>query len=116
MLLRGSSNFTTLRLNLLTILFRTTTPNITTLGLVDSDLKLLPQFVSYAHQHVKSIRSSSYFVLKCFQNVVPMLSIGGFTGSRWFSSHIRTPSNRTRFVKTVTDVVQRYNLDGLDFE
>jgi len=37
--------------------FRITTPDVTTLGLGNADLSLLPQFVSSAHQHVKSLKS-----------------------------------------------------------
>jgi len=45
-----------------------------------------------------------------------MLSVGGYTGSRWFSSHVRTSENRTAFVKTIMDAVRLYNLGGIDFE
>ena len=45
-----------------------------------------------------------------------MLSLGGWTGSQWFSTNVGTASNRTAFVKTVTDMVQQFNLDGVDFE
>lgn len=50
------------------------------------------------------------------QNVKAGLSIGGWTGSRYFSTHVGSQENRTIFVKAVTDVVAMYNLDGIDFE
>ena len=45
-----------------------------------------------------------------------MLTIGGWTGSQYFSSAVATEANRTAFVKTMTDLISKYNLDGLDFE
>lgn len=45
-----------------------------------------------------------------------MVSIGGWTGSRYFSSNVGSAKNRTAFVKTVTDFAAEFNLDGLDFE
>lgn len=45
-----------------------------------------------------------------------MLTIGGWTGSQYFSSAVATEANRTAFVKTVMDLVSKYDLDGLDFE
>ncbi|KAF9527337.1 chitinase [Crepidotus variabilis] len=80
--------------------FAVTTPDVTTLGLQDTDTKLLPQFVVAAKEH----------------NVIPMLSVGGAGGSKYFSPLIKTSQNRTAFVKTLTDVVQKYNLSGLDID
>ena len=45
-----------------------------------------------------------------------MVSIGGWTGSRYFSSNVGSAKNRTAFVKTVTDFATKFDLDGLDFE
>ena len=45
-----------------------------------------------------------------------MLTIGGWTGSQYFSSAVATDANRTAFVNTVLGLVSKYNLDGLDFE
>ena len=45
-----------------------------------------------------------------------LLTIGGWTGSQYFSSAVATEANRTAFVKTVMDLVSKYDLDGLDFE
>ncbi|PPQ87480.1 hypothetical protein CVT25_008216 [Psilocybe cyanescens] len=84
----------------LTYAFATTTPDVNTLSLDDSDVKLLPQFVSLAQQH----------------GVKASVSIGGWTGSQWFSSHVRTAANRTAFVKTVTNLAEEYKLDGVDFD
>lgn len=69
-------------------------------SLETADEILLPQIVSTAHQN--DVRAG--------------LSIGGWTGSQWFSTNVGTAKNRTTFVKTVTDVAQKYNLDGLDFD
>ncbi|CAA7261830.1 unnamed protein product [Cyclocybe aegerita] len=84
----------------LTYAFAITTPDANTLALDASDEELLPQFVSTAHQN----------------GVKASLSIGGWTGSRYFSSNVGSARNRTAFVKTVTDVATKYSLDGLDFD
>ncbi|OLN96114.1 Chitinase A1 [Colletotrichum chlorophyti] len=60
----------------------------------------LPVFVKAAHAN----------------NVKALVSIGGWTGSRFFSSSIGSPANRTAFVKTVLDLVATYDLDGVDFD
>lgn len=46
----------------------------------------------------------------------PLISVGGWTGSRFFSTAVATPANRTAFVKTIVDFVVKYQLDGVDFE
>ncbi|KAK8132287.1 hypothetical protein PG999_000460 [Apiospora kogelbergensis] len=50
------------------------------------------------------------------KGVKAMISIGGWTGSRYFSSMIGSAENRTAFVKTCVDLVNKYSLDGLDFD
>lgn len=50
------------------------------------------------------------------QNVTALMSVGGWTGSRFFSSNVGSAENRTNFVKVLTDLVAQYDLDGLDFE
>ncbi|KAF9564757.1 glycoside hydrolase family 18 protein, partial [Agrocybe pediades] len=80
--------------------FAVTTPDPNVLSLDDSDKKLLRQLVSTARQN----------------NVKASLSIGGWTGSRWFSSNVGTAKNRTAFVNTVTKLADQFQLDGLDFD
>ncbi|KAG7097363.1 hypothetical protein E1B28_004713 [Marasmius oreades] len=89
----------------LTYAFAETTPDTHTLSLtVNGDTgpgaDLLKSFVSTAHQN--SVKAS--------------VSIGGWTGSRWFSTAVGSSENRTIFVKTVTDLVTTFDLDGLDFD
>jgi chitinase len=60
--------------------------------------------------------SHNYQPIFFLQDVKALLSLGGWTGSQWFSTNVRTAENRTAFVKTVTNIVQQYNLDGVDFE
>ncbi|TLD14170.1 uncharacterized protein PgNI_02870 [Pyricularia grisea] len=60
----------------------------------------LPKFVEAAHAH----------------NVKAQVAIGGWSGSIYFSSSLGSPENRTAFVKTCLDLVQKYNLDGIDFD
>lgn len=45
-----------------------------------------------------------------------MLSVGGWTGSRFFSSSVATPENRTAFATALIDFADNNSLDGLDFE
>ena len=45
-----------------------------------------------------------------------LLSIGGWTGSIYYSTAVGNAENRTAFVKAVVGMVQKYNLDGIDFE
>ena len=44
------------------------------------------------------------------------MSVGGWTGSRYFSPAVATADNRTAFVKTIVDFATKYKLDGIDFE
>ncbi|KAH9429166.1 hypothetical protein MCOR02_010574 [Pyricularia oryzae] len=60
----------------------------------------LPKFVDAAHAHGKKAQ----------------VALGGWAGSIHFSSNVGSPENRTAFVKTCLDLVQKYNLDGLDFD
>ncbi|KAF6762204.1 chitinase [Ephemerocybe angulata] len=84
----------------LTYAFAITTPDVRTLSLEGSSPETLPNFVREARKH----------------NVKALISVGGWTGSRFFSTAVATPQNRTAFVKTVVGFVQKYNLDGVDFD
>lgn len=44
------------------------------------------------------------------------IGIGGWYGSRYFSSNVATAENRTAFVKTMVDFANKYGLDGISFE
>jgi len=44
------------------------------------------------------------------------VSIGGWTGSQYYSTNVGSAANRTAFVKTVLNLVSTYNLDGIDFD
>ncbi|KAF7301988.1 Glycoside hydrolase family 18 protein [Mycena indigotica] len=80
--------------------FAETTSNVQTLDLSGSEPTILPVFVKTAHQN----------------GVKAMISVGGWTGSRFFSTDIATAANRTAFVKTIIDFVQKYNLDGVNID
>jgi hypothetical protein len=60
--------------------------------------------------------SLPFLTLGVFQGVIPLLSIGGWTGSRFFSSAVATDANRTAFANAVLGVVSQYQLDGIEFE
>ncbi|KAL0060712.1 hypothetical protein AAF712_012492 [Marasmius tenuissimus] len=83
----------------LTFAFGITTPE-GGVSLDDISKQVLPRFVSSAKAN----------------NVQALLSIGGWTGSQYFSSAVATPEKRTAFVKTIVDLVNQYQLDGIDFD
>jgi hypothetical protein len=51
-----------------------------------------------------------------FQNVIPILSVGGWSGSQFFSSAVATDANRTAFATAIVSVVTQYNLSGIEIE
>lgn len=50
------------------------------------------------------------------QGVKAHIAIGGWGGSIYFSSNVATAENRTAFVDTVLDFLEKYDLDGVNFE
>jgi len=84
----------------LTYAFAETTADVREVSLSGSDPELLPSFVATAHSH----------------GVKAKVSVGGWTGSLFWSSNVATAQNRTLFVKTLVDFATKYNLDGLDFD
>ncbi|KAF7291893.1 Glycoside hydrolase family 18 protein [Mycena indigotica] len=78
-----------------------TTPDPTALLQLDSiSAQTLPDFVKEAHSN----------------GVDALLSIGGWTGSRFYSSAVASEHNRTAFVNATLALVSQYNLDGVDFD
>ncbi|THH18711.1 hypothetical protein EW146_g2328 [Bondarzewia mesenterica] len=77
-----------------------TTNDVNTIGLQTSDEQLIPQFVGLAHQN----------------NVNAILSVGGWTGSQYFSTAVSTDANRTAFAQAVMKLVSQYGLDGIEFD
>ncbi|KAJ7750159.1 glycoside hydrolase superfamily [Mycena olivaceomarginata] len=45
-----------------------------------------------------------------------LLSIGGWTGSIYYSSAVATNASRVAFANAIEDVVTTYKLDGIDFD
>lgn len=45
-----------------------------------------------------------------------VLSIGGWSGSQWFSQSVGSSSNRKKFVDACVSAVNTYNLDGIDID
>jgi len=86
--------------NTLIYSFAETTPSVHSVTLNGSDGGLLPQFVEEAHKN----------------GVKAHISIGGWTGGRWYSTNVGSAANRTAFVNTVTDFVTKYDLDGVNFD
>lgn len=80
--------------------FALTTPDVRTLSLNGSDASLLPEFVTQAHAH----------------GVSAHISVGGWSGSKYFSSHFQSAENRTAFANTVLGLLNEYELDGVNFD
>ncbi|KAG7090923.1 hypothetical protein E1B28_009997 [Marasmius oreades] len=78
--------------------FPTEDPSI--ISLAGSAPETLPKFVKAAHQH----------------RVGALVSIGGWAGSRFFSTAVASPQNRTKFVNAVTEFATKHDLDGIDFD
>jgi chitinase len=81
-------------------LYRTTTADVNALAITSDDEMIIPEFVAAAHKN----------------NVTISISIGGWTGSRFFSTATGSAQNRTLFVATLSNFVKKYMLDGIDFE
>lgn len=95
---------------------RPTTPNSSVIGLADTDKQLLPAFVQTAHQNVCHRPFLALSLLTVHQRIQAILSIGGWTGSQYFSTAVATDANRTAFAQAVMALVSQYNLDGVEFE
>lgn len=80
--------------------FGVTTPDPAKISLEESGGDYLEEFVKAAHDH----------------NVKASLAIGGWSGSRYFSTAVGSQQNRTTFINALTDLVDEYKLDGLDFD
>ncbi|KAF5318679.1 hypothetical protein D9619_010676 [Psilocybe cf. subviscida] len=94
------SNISWSKYSALTFAFATTTPDTSVIALDDQSAALLPTFVSEAHCN----------------GVDALLSIGGWSGSLYYSSAVGSSANRTIFVKAVLDLADKYELDGIDFD
>jgi chitinase len=78
---------------------------------------ILPQFVQAAHAHVSILRPFEPSMYnRLLQGTKAIVTVGGWTGSQYFSSAFGSADNRTAFVKTMTNLVSQYSIDGLDFE
>ncbi|KAG6327916.1 hypothetical protein ID866_11173 [Astraeus odoratus] len=86
--------------NTLIYAFAETTPSVHNITLNGSAPDVFPQFVTKAHAH----------------GVAAHASVGGWSGSRWFSSNVATAENRTAFVQTIVDFASQYNLDGINLD
>ena len=69
-----------------------------------------------AHQNVRRRSSFTFPDSRQSQGVRALLSVGGWTGSLYFSSAVATDANRTAFAQAIMDVVSQYSLDGVEFE
>ncbi|KAJ6616460.1 glycoside hydrolase family 18 protein [Mycena sp. CBHHK59/15] len=94
------SNLSWDKYNAMTFAFATTTPDVSNIALDDVSAQALPTFVKTAQAN----------------GVTALLSIGGWTGSMYYSTAVATAANRTAFVNAVLGLVSTYDLDGIDFD
>ncbi|OCB89110.1 glycoside hydrolase [Sanghuangporus baumii] len=80
--------------------FAVTTSDDSHVTLESSDAQNVPTFVSLAHEN----------------DVKAILSVGGWGGSRFFSTAVGDETNRTAFIESLLSLVSQYSLDGLDFD
>ncbi|CAE6412290.1 unnamed protein product [Rhizoctonia solani] len=66
----------------------------------DNSEDLLNRLVKSAHAHGSRVK----------------LSIGGWTGSRYFSDAVSTETNRHELVKNTVQMYKKFNLDGIDID
>ncbi|KAF8181050.1 glycoside hydrolase family 18 protein [Pholiota molesta] len=45
-----------------------------------------------------------------------VLSVGGWSGSHWYSQAMSTSTNRTKLINTMVEAVNSYGLDGIDID
>ncbi|KAI8642510.1 glycoside hydrolase superfamily, partial [Parasitella parasitica] len=64
------------------------------------DEEQLQQVVEEAHKHGKGVS----------------LAVGGWTGSIYFSSLVRTSNNRRKFAKKIMQAVEKYDLNGVNLD
>ena len=60
--------------------------------------------------------ASSFFSAASAYGVVPMLSVGGFSGGGHFSSMVSSNSSRYTFIKSIQSLISQYNLKGIDID
>ncbi|KAL0573008.1 hypothetical protein V5O48_008954 [Marasmius crinis-equi] len=70
------------------------------LGFAGMSPDVLRRLVNSAHQHGTKVK----------------VSIGGWTGSGYFSSAVSNVNNRLRLVQNIRELYRSYNLDGIDID
>ena len=91
-----------------------TTPSVDELSISGGE-ELLAEFVSAAKKgSVKALISVGGVSTPCFDR--PHNDLLKWAGSRFFSTAVGSAANRTAFVETITNLVEKHKLDGVDFE
>ncbi|KAF8329382.1 chitinase [Cantharellus anzutake] len=86
--------------SVITFAFVVTTPDISELSVAKEDDATLRQLVALGHRSNTSV----------------LATIGGWTGSMYFSTSVATEQNRTKFVAAINNIVKEYQLDGVDID
>ncbi|KAH8920058.1 glycoside hydrolase family 18 protein [Atractiella rhizophila] len=66
----------------------------------DDSEDILRRLVTNAHQHGTKV----------------LLAIGGWTGSQYFSGNVASSSSRKNFAKNIVNVLDQFDLDGVDLD
>src|SRR5579859_3608581 len=59
---------------------------------------------------------STLFAAAKANGVKTVLSIGGWRGSTYFSEMVASNSSRSTFITSVRNIIQQYNIDGIDID
>ncbi|GAA5935977.1 hypothetical protein JCM1841_006589 [Sporobolomyces salmonicolor] len=78
----------------------TTTPDASAISQAGIDDSTITDFVARAHA----------------AGITVSYTVGGYTGSQYFSSNVATAANRTVFAQTLVSVMQEYDFDGIDID
>ncbi|KAG6851817.1 hypothetical protein C0991_005770 [Blastosporella zonata] len=92
------ANLSWSKYNVMSFAFAVTTPDVSSLPIASNDS--FSEFVTLAKNN----------------GVKALLTVGGWTGSQYFSRHVGDAQNRTAFVNTCYNLLMNNNLDGLDFD
>ncbi|KAF9503024.1 glycoside hydrolase family 18 protein [Hydnum rufescens UP504] len=80
--------------------FAATTPNPADFKIAPADDPIVKKVIRLGHSN----------------NVAVHISIGGWTGSQYFSTSVGNTANRTAFIKAINNMVTHYGFDGVDFD
>ncbi|KAI0287683.1 chitinase [Russula brevipes] len=80
--------------------FVATTPDPSNLNISNADGELIDEFVKTTQRHGKKA----------------IIGLGGWGGSRFFSSNVANGTNRAAFAEAIIEMIRKYGCDGIDID